>query len=343
MSREFVFAQHLCPHTFVSIPHRFVYVAVPKAACTTLKWWFSDLMGVSARVRQFPFSTESLPELTVHDSLPATCPELTGLHHASLHAAWTGHGYLRFAFVRNPYRRLFSAWQSKWLQHEWLQCAPYATAPFLHAPLRTAEDLPRAFEAFLEHLRAHEFPHLRDSHVIPQTQWLALSHMHYDHLFQMEQAQQAVQILGAHIGPAFRDPLQGERANPSLLPYEPAMFTARSAELTREMYADDFSRLNYSTELPRASRALTKEALEMAINAVGLLRAKNASMQRMRPFVDSAKQHAMQMAGQAPAAIAQPVVTGAASAGVPASRQWSIGATSVGAAGYGIRPRFDRK
>ena len=144
--------------------YKLLYIATPKAACTTLAWWFADIEGFSEAVRQFHESGETAPELVVHDAFHRIAPAVTGLLRCDLEEALVSDAYYRFSVIRNPYQRLFSAWQSKLLLREPLQSAPYTNCEFFNLPIRGAGDLALAFEGFLEHLAINEAPIFRDPH-----------------------------------------------------------------------------------------------------------------------------------------------------------------------------------
>ena len=53
----------------VSDERKLLYIATPKVACTSLKWWFAELEGVAEAVKQLKISSETDPELVIHVSL----------------------------------------------------------------------------------------------------------------------------------------------------------------------------------------------------------------------------------------------------------------------------------
>jgi hypothetical protein len=101
-------------HFYVAERSRTLFVRVPKAACTTLLWGFLELEGhapaLMARSRKPLLST---PELVVHDRGLYPVPTLKSVTPELRHEALTSPDWLRMAVVRNPYARLYSAWESK--------------------------------------------------------------------------------------------------------------------------------------------------------------------------------------------------------------------------------------
>jgi len=99
--------------SYLSKFHRIFYVATPKVACTSVKWWFAGLEGCEDKIRAVVDTKETDADLSVHSAFRIVAPDVTGLVLEDLKEALESDSYFRFALVRNPYRRIFSAWQSK--------------------------------------------------------------------------------------------------------------------------------------------------------------------------------------------------------------------------------------
>ena len=107
------FGQSWGYHSRVSIEHRYVYMAVPKVACTTVKRTLAELEGLTPIERRNVHQDDRQLRLAQLDATQAT-------------TALRSDEWLRFAFVRDPYDRMFSAWKSKlgntWdTQYLWLR------------------------------------------------------------------------------------------------------------------------------------------------------------------------------------------------------------------------------
>lgn len=103
---------------FYSEKHSLFYTATPKAACTTFKWWFADLVEKADAVRTVDASLESSPELLIHDRFWRVAPDLTHLDAAAIAQVLQQTDTFSFCLVRNPFTRIFSAWQSKLFRQE---------------------------------------------------------------------------------------------------------------------------------------------------------------------------------------------------------------------------------
>lgn len=260
--------------TYVSPLHRLVYIATPKVACTSFKWWFAELLGIKEAIEQSSDSIESDPELVIHDNFARVAPEFTGANEA-VFMALSSPDYFRFCVVRNPYTRIFSAWQSKWLLREPYQ-ARFYTAMVGEPAIESAADIRKAFESFLQFLVKVADDSLCDPHVAPLVALLQPERIAYQMIAHIEDPRALVQALAARIGPGFRNPLSGRRANVSLLPYSAAWISDDAAEMIRTLYARDFEVFGYDTAVPAGAEALSDDALALASRGIKLLRGRNA-------------------------------------------------------------------
>jgi hypothetical protein len=279
-----VFWDYLRWHAYLSARHRLLFVATPKAACTTLLWWLARLEGYDEALRAVRDSLESDPELVIHDSFKKVAPHVNGLLPEALAEALVSDTWFRFAVVRNPFPRIFSAWQSKLLLREPLQSGPYIECEFFNVPVRSGKDVALAFEGFLEYLAAHEAPTFRDPHWTPQVHLLRPDLVSYDQLAHIEDPISLRQALAGRVGHHVGDPFAG-RTNESLIPYLPALFTERTMTLVRSLYADDFEVFGYSLAPPPGSSSFSDAQMDVALKAVGLIRARHRRLAETRALL----------------------------------------------------------
>ena len=265
----------------VSQERKLFYVATPKVACTSLKWWFAELEGVAEAVRQLKTSSETDPELVIHDSLNIVAPQLSLHSQEQLQEIKTG-GFFSFALVRNPYKRLFSAWQSKILLREPLQIEAYLDQAFVTCPIKTMLDVAAAFECFLEYLNTYEAGDFQDWHWAPQYELLKPQLFPYSAVSKIEDTGGLNEALRAHLGDAYVNPFTSSKANESLIPYLPEFISPRSKALIELLYADDFEFFDYSTELPPAKEQFSQENLTLALKGIELLRGRHLRIAEMR-------------------------------------------------------------
>jgi hypothetical protein len=274
-------------NSYLSERYKLLYIATPKVACTSLKWWFAELEGYSEAIARRTDSGESDPDLIIHDSFHKVAPAVAGLPPEALAEPLASDRYFRFAVVRNPYRRIFSAWQSKILLREGLQAEPYLEFEFFQMPVQNRTDLAPAFEGFLEHLAAHEAPEFHDLHWTPQADLLQPGLIPYTSLSKIEDTKELTLELARHLGPDVPDPFAGQRKNESLIPYSPEFITARAAELLQELYAKDFQTFGYDPGPPDAQEKLSAVELEIALQSIAHIRGRNQRIFQIRGSLSS--------------------------------------------------------
>ncbi|MEJ1165340.1 glycoside hydrolase family 99-like domain-containing protein [Variovorax sp. CCNWLW186] len=261
-------------NSYRSERHKLLYVATPKVACTTLKWWFAALEGYAEELRKITDSSETDRDLIVHDS-HRVAPHVTGLRLQDLRDALESDSFFQFALVRNPYKRIFSAWQSKLLLREPLQARPYIGTDFFHHPIATPTDVAKAFEGFLEHLAENEAPSYWDHHWMPQADLLRPDLIEYSCLIKIEESEGLTERLREWMGTYIPSPFQGRRSNESLIPYAPELITPRSAELICSLYHRDFDVFGYEKQIPSSKEEFSAEQFDVAIKAVKIIRARH--------------------------------------------------------------------
>lgn len=104
--------QALARQSFISLRYRFVYVETPKVACTSIKTFIHRLEGLSPMPPIGPMETRR--SMAIHNRAAFALPSLFwSIAPAEAVQALADPGFFRFAFVRNPYARLYSAWRDK--------------------------------------------------------------------------------------------------------------------------------------------------------------------------------------------------------------------------------------
>jgi glycosyltransferase involved in cell wall biosynthesis len=273
--------EYLRGNSYLSEKYKLLYIATPKVACTSLKWWFASLEGYSLALTKVTDSSESDPDLIIHDSFYKIAPTVTGLLPNALAEPLISGSYFRFAVVRNPYKRIFSAWQSKILLREPLQAEPYLKEDFFWLPVNNEADLAHAFERFLEHLAACEAPNYLDFHWTPQATLLRPDLIDYSNLSRIEDIINLKLALAKHLGPDAPEPFTSRR-NEGLIPYLPEFITERAAELIKFLYAQDFQIFGYDNQPPEANIEFSESELQVAIQALALIRGRHKRIADIR-------------------------------------------------------------
>jgi hypothetical protein len=267
---------HLAYASFYSERLRLHYIATPKAACTALKWWFAALEGIAFTGVDGRDSWESEPELLIHDLVQKAAPHIQSFDPRALERACADESVFRFALVRNPFTRIFSAWLSKLAIQEANQVAAYADADFLRLPITDCETLAIAFEGFLRHLAEHEAPDAwRNAHWAPQNRLLAPERIAYSRIFPVEDMPGVMSTLSAHLAHYGQvSPALG-RYNENLLPYSSQYLTPTSIQLIARLYAEDFAAFGYDPQVPPSGHSLSADQVRATLSVMPHLIGRN--------------------------------------------------------------------
>lgn len=247
--------EELPPHktaTYVLPRWKVVYISVPKAACTSLKWMMADLQGESREHFYSTVSPETGRSMTLHRrSRWQQTPMLHQLSDNELEEISPENGWFVFAVVRHPATRLWSGWQSKFLLRDPRFVKLFPDSPWPRIPSATA-DVVEDFQEFVHALEA-EPPHdiFKDRHFLPQVRLLSVDRTSYSRIYQTSQIPQLLDDLEKHLRP------QGLEALPKLLksnetPLRPlrSLFTQDVRDIIGRYYAADFERFEYVDSLP---------------------------------------------------------------------------------------------
>src|SRR5215213_10186626 len=149
-----------------------VYVSVPKAACTSLKWLVAELQGEDPERFHRSLSREVGRAMTIHRrDLWRHTPMLHELPDDELAAISPDDGWFVFAVVRHPSARVWAAWQSKFLLREPRWIDEFAGAPWLPRVPESTQDVIEDFGRFVASIaRDPNQAVMRDRHFMTQTE-----------------------------------------------------------------------------------------------------------------------------------------------------------------------------
>jgi hypothetical protein len=222
---------------------RLAYVPMPKAASTALLLALSELAGVRSDDLVRSRKLEVTRALTVHDgSLWPAAHRLVGRNEAELEWILRSDDWFRFTVVREPARRIWSAWVSKVLVRNPRFVLMYDEELFPAPPL-SAEDVVGSFRRFVASLP--DRPKWRDSHWLAQADLLGLTDVTYSHIGRIEAIDRTVAEVGEYLrrrGGALPT-LQAE--NRSFLPFSPGLFDRESHNAYLRWTARDSDAFGY--------------------------------------------------------------------------------------------------
>lgn len=243
MLTESPFAAHVQSHAVVLPRRRVLFLPMPKAACTSVLWALAELAGMTEE----DFAGSTLPEpsvaLTVHD-MNAWAPDhrLSAYEGEVRRAVLEEDGWLRFTVVRDPWRRLWSAWVSKLLLREPRFVAAYGEQPWFPRVPLTAADVVDDFQRFVDALGDAEDVHWAVQHELSRQLPLG-------HVGRAERLGETLSLLYEHVGAPV--PLT-QRRNVSPLALAPHAYDEATAAIVRSRYAADFEAFGYDEARPDA-------------------------------------------------------------------------------------------
>ncbi len=222
-------------YIFVAERSRVLYVRVPKAACTTLLWALMELEGhdpavVEASVKPLL----STPDVLVHDMDLYPVPTLADVSPELADGAVAAADWLRLAVVRNPYSRLYSAWESKILLN------PPGNKKFSGAPPLVEEaggvDVGASFRAFVHALGDNPQRWLTDRHFRLQSDLIPTEVIGDIELVPTGQIPELLQRLSRRAGAT----VTSRQSNEGLGINGTRFLDDRAASKVQEIYARDF-------------------------------------------------------------------------------------------------------
>jgi hypothetical protein len=225
-------------NTWVSRRRGYFYMAVNKAASSKIKMLLHRLEGYALPADPFDVHTRDLPTAPFVDKLSAFSADQQA-------AILKGPDWRRFAFVRNPYARLYSAYKSKIAD----LASPYVGVRetiWRVAGHRQPPAEPPPFEAFIRYVA--QLPDLeRDGHWRSQTGALCLDLVDYGFVGRFETLERDLAAILRSLGAP--DDLYGElgvvvgasAGLPAAAAYDAAL-----AQVAYELYRADFETFGFA-------------------------------------------------------------------------------------------------
>ena len=232
--------------TFVLDPGRVLYVETPKVACTSLKRFVAAAAG-----QRFESGTgETNPNVLVHNRSLVPVPALTDLAAADVERVFDDPSWLRFCVVRNPFGRLYSAWESKVLIGDPVLLDRFGPPGSGDVLVDGRLDVRASFGGFVRRLADSADDWFADHHLRPQHQIVHLDVIPYTRVVALEDLDAFVPELRAHLRDhGGTDPGDPPRANEGLGVSWSDAYDAATVAIVAELYAEDFARLGYRPEL----------------------------------------------------------------------------------------------
>lgn len=228
------------PDTWISPTHRYFCMAIPKCACSKVKLVLQQLEGLPIPPDPLRIHWRDTPGLRFVSSIADfTTPDGVEI--------LTSPAWFRFAFVRNPYARLFSAYKSVVmdLSSPYIGFREAIRQKAGYPALPTAALGQVGFADFVNYI-AEQPDDWRDGHWRSQVGSLHLDRIRYDFIGRVETfAADFTQVLQRFVAPAELLATLTERVNTTAqLPLAVA-YSKALADLVYTIYQADFETFGY--------------------------------------------------------------------------------------------------
>lgn len=226
--------------SFVDLRKRYMYYAVPKAACTSMKTLIHDLEG-GAPVRLICGGMdECRREMFIHARENVPLPSLIDLDDATQREVLGSPDFLRMTIVRNPYTRVLSVWRKVMLCEP--GCEPQYMAIKGRLPALRKKDLITLAE-FVAYLETDDL-RTCDAHWAYQSSYAFMDALNYNFVGKVENMSHVMARFWQHLG---RANVAAERHNVSEATAA-GWFDSALAARVHALYSVDFERFGYSAD-----------------------------------------------------------------------------------------------
>ena len=226
---------------------RIAFVPIAKAACTSLRWLISDLVGLPEGSFEDPAkfrATQGQTIQNVHKWPPQyviQCADPGWLEGVVKAEDW-----FRFSVVRDPARRLWSAWQSKLLLRQPAFVQKFGGEPWFPDIPSTPEEVLESYEQFVAALdREDEERRPYDQHWASQTGLLGDALPALNHIGRVETLGDTLDLLGDHVARFGLELPEMRRENVTPLSYPDGLLSEETLRIVHSYYAADYRAFGY--------------------------------------------------------------------------------------------------
>lgn len=224
---------------------RLVDVPVPKAGSTAILWVLAELAGLTSDDFADSRKLEVTRQLAVHDmSIWGRSHRLEGLSPKEVELILGSDEWFRFSVVREPVRRLWSAWVSKILMRDPRFVRTFGGEDWFPQQPSSWEDVVELFRQFVRILPRRPTD-WHDPHWSPQVDLMGLADVEYSHAGRVEQLEDTFAVLRDYLSSRGAQLPLPERANPSLLPFVSGLLDASALDASNLWVACDREAFGY--------------------------------------------------------------------------------------------------
>jgi hypothetical protein len=237
--------EHVLGNAIALDAAKLLYVPVPRAGSTALLWALARSEGLAEEHFADSTKLEVTRALTIHDLTRwGDGRRLAGRGERELEEILRSDEWLRFTVVREPVRRLWSAWVTKILLRDPRFVRAFRAEDWFSRAIDDADGVARAFRNFVA-LLSDRPDTWHDPHWSCQVDLAGLEQLDYRVVGRMEDLGAVVAVVDEHLRDYGRAPLQLGAENASLLPFTHGLFDAETAAACADWTARDRIALGY--------------------------------------------------------------------------------------------------
>ncbi len=270
--------RHVDNRTVVFPDLRVLYVPVPKAGCTAMLWALATAAGLEEERFYASHVREVSRSLTIHDL--GRWPEeflFSRLDDEKKAEILAADDWFRFTVVRDPFRRVWSAWQSKVLLSEPQFADKFSSCQWFPTSVGSANDIVAGFRTFVDALDEDADLITADVHWAPQVTLIAHDRVRHSHVGRIEEMDATINALRRHLGPMDKTLPEVRRANPAPLPYTDELLEDEHVQTLTHLFAEDMNEFGY--DAPKVGQgpvpADWTHAVEAALPSLSAIRQRN--------------------------------------------------------------------
>jgi sulfotransferase famil protein len=257
-------------NSFVVRDKKLVYVSVTKVACTSLRWMIADLAGEDLTAFYPGIAAHQTRLMTIHREREhwKHTPQVSTLAPDEVAEISRDNGWFIFAVVRDPWSRLWSAWQSKFLVRHASYLERFGSEPWFPRVPEKPQDVIDDFRAFVEAKpwTTHELLK-RDVHFRPQVRSVHPGNINYSRVYDLKDMSVLLDDLHTHLKTVGQDrELYLPRSNETPLALIPAVLENGVAEQISALYRADFREFGerWSLDTVKMQDGWTDDAIRFA-------------------------------------------------------------------------------
>jgi hypothetical protein len=259
--------------------HKMVYIPVTKSACSALRWMMADLAGEDFERFYRASGAHQSRLMTIHSNHTAWefVPNLKKVPTELLAEISRDNGWFVFTTIRDPWTRLWSAWQSKFLVHHAPYVRNYGEEPWFPGIPTKPSDILDDWQLFVETAPWRNHPLLRnDRHFRTQHASVRPRGLNYTKIYGLHEMSTLTADIHKHLGGLGLDQeLYLPRANENPVPMTAEALEHGIAGRIRTLFKRDFAEWGERWDLDTIKLAPGPLTMD-AVNAVAYHASANA-------------------------------------------------------------------